>query len=154
MVNYTLFVFDENVARRYYGQEAKLYCLFVEHDRATGSHKELIHKQIKYITKPVPVLKLQQQLKKAFKTEKRYAYSDNRHILTVGKNDAKAELVIDKDAVHITLTGDECYELETMFFEVLRKSTPTFFAVSLDQQRYGWLKPFKQNIFIPKQTMK
>ncbi len=148
MAKYSLFIFDEDVAHRYYGKEAKLYHLFVEHHKATGSFKELIGKQIDYITKPIPVLRLQQQLNSAFQAEKRYSCSGNRHTLKGRSRGTKVELVLEKEAVYLTSSGNDGMEEEMMFFEVLRKSEPTFFAVSFDKEQYGWLKPFKRDMFL------
>lgn len=148
MGNYKLFIFDEEVARKYYSQESKLFYLFVEHDKATGTQKEIINKQIEYITKPVPVLRLQQKLKKSLRHAKGYEYTEDKHIINLFENGSRGELVLGKEVVHLFSTGEEFDEVETMFFEVLRKCEPTFFAVSLDRHRYGWLKPLKQDIFL------
>lgn len=149
MIHYSLFIFQEEVAHRYYGQEAKLFYLFVEHERARGEQKEIIHKQIEYITKPIPVLPLQQQLNKAFRTEKGYTCSGNRHTLQRKNSDSKVELILEREAAHL-ISSHDSFEEEMMFFEVLRKLEPTFFAFSLDKERYGWLKPIKQNMFLSK----
>lgn len=148
MRHYELYIFEESVARHYYGQESKLFYLFVEHEKAIGSQKELLRKQIEYITKPIPSLMLQQKLKKAFLGVEGYKRKKNTHMIELVNRDAKAELVIGPDTLYVTSDGDGSFEAETMFFEVLRKCEPTFFALSMDERRYGWLRPFKQDVFL------
>ncbi len=145
---YELYIFEESVARHYYGQESKLFYLFVEHEKAMGSQKELLRKQVEYITKPIPTLLFQQKLRKAFSNIEGYKRKKNTHLIELVGPDAQAELVIGPDKLYLTSVGDGFYEAETMFFEVLRKCEPTFFAISMEEQRYGWLRPFKQNVFL------
>ncbi|MCM3713304.1 sporulation inhibitor of replication protein SirA [Halalkalibacter oceani] len=144
MRHYELFIFEESVARQYYGQEAKLFHLFKEHEQARGEKRELLSKQIEYITKPIPALLLQQKLNEAFSYERGYIQHKNRYFLDLFSRGAKAELMIERRALYLTSDGEESTEAETMFFEVLRKCEPTFFALSLNEQRFGWLRPIKQ----------
>lgn len=143
-----LYIFEESVARHYYGQETKLFDLFLEYERATGSKKELLRKQIEYITKPIPALLLQQKLKKAFSNKAEYKHKKNTHLIELSNRDSRAELVIASDTLYITSEGERSFEVETMFFEVLRKCDPTFFAISVEEHRYGWLRPFRHDVFL------
>ncbi|NEU29272.1 sporulation inhibitor of replication protein SirA [bacterium LRH843] len=148
MRNYELFIIEESVARHYFGQESKLFYLFVEYEKAKGSQKELIQKQIDYITKPIPVLLLQKKLKKAFMYTEGYKHVKNNHVIQLAGCDAKAELVIGPGSIYLTSFGDSSYEVESMFFEILRKCEPTFFAIAVDEHRYGWLRPVKQDVYL------
>ncbi|MDT8862837.1 sporulation inhibitor of replication protein SirA [Alkalihalobacillus sp. MEB130] len=142
MRHYELYIFEEDVARQYYGQESKLFYLFLEHEKARGSQKEILRKQIEYITKPIPALFLQQKLKQDLMKEEGYRKKKNTHMIEIQDRDSKAELVIGADALYITADGS--FDVETIFFEILRKCEPTFFAFTIEEHRYGWLKPIKQ----------
>ncbi|KHF40734.1 sporulation inhibitor of replication protein SirA [Halalkalibacter okhensis] len=142
MRHYELYIFEEDVARQYYGQESKLFYLFLEHEKARGPQKEILRKQIEYITKPIPSLFLQQKLKQDLLKLEGYKKKKNTHVIDISDRDSKAELVIGSDALY--LTADGSFDVETMFFEILRKCEPTFFAFTIEEHRYGWLKPMKQ----------
>ncbi|MBP3952822.1 sporulation inhibitor of replication protein SirA [Bacillus suaedae] len=138
MRHYELYIFEEDVVRHYYGQESKLFYLFYDFEKANEPQKELIRKQIDFITKPIPTLLLQQKVKQALSSYSGYSQKKNTHLLQL-QNGTKAELVIGANALYLTADGSQ--EVETMFFEILRKCEPTFFAYSFDGHRYGWLKP-------------
>ncbi|GAE34711.1 hypothetical protein JCM9157_1786 [Halalkalibacter akibai JCM 9157] len=146
MRHYELYIVEEDVARQYYGQESKLFYLFLEHEKAKGSQKEILRKQIEYITKPIPALLLQQKLKQDLMKIEGYRKKKNTHLIEIIDRDSKAELVIGSDALYLTAEGS--FEIETMFFEILRKCEPAFFAFSISEHRYGWLKPLKQQDFL------
>ncbi|WP_332633692.1 sporulation inhibitor of replication protein SirA [Halalkalibacter flavus] len=142
MRHYELYIFEEDVARQYYGQEAKLFYLFLEHEKARGNQKEILRKQIEFITKPIPALLLQQKLKQDLVKIEGYKKKKNTHVIDIPDRDSKVELVIGADALYLTAVGS--FDVETMFFEILRKCEPTFFAFTIEEHRYGWLKPIKQ----------
>ncbi|MFD2511107.1 sporulation inhibitor of replication protein SirA [Halalkalibacter alkalisediminis] len=146
MRHYELYIVEEDVARQYYGQESKLFYLFLEHEKVRGSQKEILRKQIEYITKPIPSLLLQQKLKQDLTKIDGYRKKKNNHVIEIAERDSKAELVIGADALYLTAKGT--YEVETLFFEILRKVEPSFFAFSIDDHRFGWLKPLKQEDFL------
>jgi hypothetical protein len=137
---------EEDVARQYYGQESKLFFLFLEHEKAIGSQKEILRRQIEFITKPIPALLLQQKLKQDLVKIDGYRKKKNTHMIEFIERDSKAELVIGSDALYLTAEGS--FEVESMFFEILRKCEPAFFAFTIEDHRYGWLKPLKQEDFL------
>ncbi|MCK0470856.1 sporulation inhibitor of replication protein SirA [Halalkalibacter sp. APA_J-10(15)] len=141
MRQYELYIFEESVAHQYYGQESKLFYLFLDYENASPIKKEVIRKQIEYITKPIPTLFVQQKIKQAFKQNQQYENHKQTNVITLNSG-AQAELVIDSQSIHVTANGTP--EVEMMFFEVLRSCAPTFFAFSIEEYRYGWLKPIQQ----------
>ncbi|ARK30902.1 sporulation inhibitor of replication protein SirA [Halalkalibacter krulwichiae] len=142
MRHYEIYIIEEDVARQYYGQESKLFYLFLEHEKAKGPQKQIIRKQIEYITKPIPTLLLQQKVKQDLTKNDGYRRKKNTHVIEIQERDSKAELVISSDALYVTAEGS--FDVETIFFEILRKCEPSFFACSLEDHRFGWLKPLKQ----------
>src|SRR5699024_4492721 len=120
---------------------------FADHEQAVGEEKRILSKQIDYVTKPIPVSFLHRHLKEAFTNNEAYDYFGHTHTLRLKNGAAKAKLIIEDSAIHLYSKGDRFSDVETMFFEVLRKCEPTFFALSYEEKRYGWLRPFKQNIF-------
>ncbi|WP_096199539.1 sporulation inhibitor of replication protein SirA [Bacillus sp. FJAT-45350] len=141
MRNYTIYLIEEEVARHYFGQESKLFHLFLEQLRSSEEKGTVIQKQIEYITSPIPVLHIQQLVKQQFKGSTDYRLIKDRHYYTL-RPDSHAELMIQPDK--LILSADGNFEVETVFFEGIRKWSPCFFAVDLDHFRYGWLNPIKQ----------
>ncbi|WP_100404387.1 sporulation inhibitor of replication protein SirA [Bacillus solitudinis] len=142
MRHYELYLLEEEVARRYFGQESKLFHLFLEHSKSSIEQRILIEKQIEYISKPLPSLLVQQKLKQSFKHLVSYNVYKQTHYLEWQQPASCAELILYSN--HLSLTTEGGIEAEMMFFEVLRKVDPCFFAVNLEGHRFGWLNPIKQ----------
>ncbi|WP_017727430.1 sporulation inhibitor of replication protein SirA [Halalkalibacterium ligniniphilum] len=142
MRHYEIYLIVEEVARHYFGQEAKLFQLFLEHEQAKWSQRDLLNRQIAYISEPIPTLQVQQKLQAAFKQRLGYVTNEQTHYLEMKQEESKAELVIHSH--RILLTGAGTTVCETMFFEVLRRLHACFFAVDFEHANYGWLNPIKQ----------
>ncbi|MDV2685533.1 sporulation inhibitor of replication protein SirA [Alkalihalophilus lindianensis] len=146
MRHYQLYLLEEDVAQHYFGQESKLFHLFLERTMATPEQKAILEMQIDYISKPMPGLLLQQKILSAFSHLSTYTVYKHIHVLDLTHQESCAELLIQKQ--HLTLTSTGEIEAETMFFEVLRKIDPCFFAVNTEAHRFGWLSPIKQVKFV------
>ncbi|WP_209122288.1 sporulation inhibitor of replication protein SirA [Alkalihalobacillus sp. BA299] len=142
MRKYDIYLINEEVAQNYFGQESKLFHLFLDETRAFDENKTIIKKQIKYISNSIPVMKLQQSLLQAFKHRTDYFFFNHAHRIQMGDPLSKAQVFIFSDYIHMVSEGS--YEAEVMFFEVMRKMSPTFFALDVSTYRYGWLNPIKQ----------
>jgi hypothetical protein len=146
MRHYQLFLLEEDVAQHYFGQESKLFHLFLERTMASSEQKQIIDLQIEYISKPMPGLLLQQKMMAAFSNLSSYKVNKHIHVLDLAQPESCAELLIHKEHLSLTSTGE--IEAETMFFEVLRKIDPCFFAINFETHRFGWLNPIKQVKFV------
>ncbi|WP_100373049.1 sporulation inhibitor of replication protein SirA [Bacillus sp. FJAT-45037] len=142
MRHYQLYLLEEDVAQYYYGQESKLFHLFLERTKATAEQRMIIDAQIEYISKPMPGLLLQQKMITSFSHLPIYRVHKHIHLLEIEHPESCAELLLQKQSITLTSTGE--IEAETMFFEVLRKIDPYFFAVNTQSHRFGWLNPIKQ----------
>ncbi len=142
MRKYDIYLINEEVAQHYFGQESKLFHLFLDETRALDEKKDIIKKQIEYISKPIPVVELQHQFLQAFKHRTDYFFFNQAHRIQISEPNSKAQLVIFSNYIHIVSDGS--FEAETMFFEVMRKISPSFFALDVSTYRYGWLNPIKQ----------
>ncbi|MDZ5473373.1 sporulation inhibitor of replication protein SirA [Bacillus sp. 31A1R] len=145
MRTYQLYLIEDEFASHYFGRERMFFDLFREYSHSFGEMSRILAKQINYITKPVPTLRLHQyihqqlQRRRDFRTEKGAYYIYNGKI-----SSAKLE-VFDK---YIIIEAEGNYDAETIFFEILRKMESSFLAIDLDHHRYGWLKPIKERKFI------
>ncbi|WP_445487241.1 sporulation inhibitor of replication protein SirA [Niallia sp. 03133] len=146
MRKYELYLIEESVALHYNGKERMIYNLFFEHTSVRKKElKEILQKQIDYITLPIPVWKLQKlinselQLKKFFQQKKDKFYIENGNL-------SKAELTILPNCLVIEAEG--YFDAESVFFEVIRKNEPSFLAIDTQNGRYGWLKPIKERNFV------
>ncbi len=139
---YELYLIVDEVARQYFGQESKLFHLFLEKEHATKVNEALIKKQIQYITEAIPTLHLQHVLHHlqpaGFTVEK----TKTTFRLYASRSESQAELFIQQD--RLLLTSEGTIDAETTLFEALRKVRGAFFAIDVQRMRYGWLNPVRQ----------
>jgi len=62
MRSYQLYLIEDEFASHYFGRERMFYQLFLEYSRANGDLKSIISKQVDFVTKPIPVLRIHQLL--------------------------------------------------------------------------------------------
>ncbi len=141
MRQYDVYLINEEVARDYFGQESKLFQLFLEETRFNEQSQRIVQKQIKYITQPIPALRIQKLLQQSLKNSLEYQSYKNSYSLKLGETE-KAELTLQATKMSIIAKGN--FEAETAFFEIIRKLSPCFFAVDVYNYRYGWVNPIKQ----------
>ena len=66
MRTYRVYLIEEEVAQLYFGRERSLFNLFLEYVQTTGSLRDILHKQIEYVTKIIP----NEQVKKVIEQQK------------------------------------------------------------------------------------
>jgi beta-galactosidase beta subunit len=146
MRKYELYLLKENIALHYNGRERMFYNLFSEHTNTEDKQlKELLQKQIDYITLPIPVWKLQKQIDNELQKKKSFQKSKDLFFIENG-NLSSAKLKTTNECLIIVAEG--YYDAESIFFEIIRKNEPSFFAMDLENGRYGWLKPLKERNFV------
>jgi len=146
MRKYQLYLIEESVALHYNGKEKLIYNLFLEHTTTKDAAlKAILQKQIDYITRPIPVWKIQQVLLIESQKKNWFEQKDDGYYI---KNDhaSNAALSILNDCLQIEAEG--YYDAELIFFELLHKYEPNFLAIDRENGRYGWLKPIKQRNFV------
>lgn len=145
MRTYQLYLIEKEFASHYFGKEKVIYQLFKEFNDAIGEQKNILQKQINFITKPIQVLKIHQYISQCLPKNKFVYTEKGTYYLEMGKN-CYAELDIQGKRLIIHSSGH--YEAETAFFEVLRKVEPSFLAIDFGNQHCGWLKPIKERKFV------
>ncbi len=140
--SYQLYLLDEAIVNRYYGQEIKLFNLFCERFTADHSLKLLLTKQVEYITKPLPT----KDVSNILMQEDYYLSSERLDLSTFRMEHRSSGSWIDvkiKDQ-HLLLLAFGKLEIETRLFERLKELNTYFFAVNVGQKRFGWLGPIKK----------
>lgn len=146
MRRYKIFLIEEEFASHYFGRETIIYRLFLEFEKTKKVEKEIIKKQIEYVTKPLPSLRIHQLLETTLTNDHRYKRIQNSHIIKIEERNVKATLtVLDR---YLLLESNGSFEAEAVFFEILRKYDSRFLAMEFESDRYGWLNPKKERKFI------
>lgn len=145
MRNYQIFLIEEEFAHHYYGREKLFFNLFLEYIHSSGKLRDILQKQIEYITKSIPVVRLEDAFAQRVKMNQSLLSHNGKYFLKY-KNNSQASLIMDK--YHLSLTAEGDYEAETAFFECLRKCESSFLALDYENIKYGWLKPIKERKFV------
>ena len=146
MRNYSIYLIEEEFASHYFGRESIIFNLFLDYKRTSFDNKTLLSKQIEFITRPIPTLKLHQILETTLSNSPSYHHFGNSHFMQINAPESEAMIKIFDRHIRIEATGG--YEAETVFFEILRKYDSCFLAMEFHLDRYGWLNPIKQRNFV------
>ncbi|REJ14251.1 MAG: hypothetical protein C6P37_14805 [Caldibacillus debilis] len=142
MKRYEMYLIDEQVADFFYGRERKFYNLFKEYEGSAPPKKEILEKQIDFITKPIPVLTIHSQIIRLL--EGRQDFYIRQGKLVIENHRGKACLQIDQRAILLESNGYG--EGENTFLDLLKKTEYNFLAIDRENGRYGWLKPLKRGL--------
>jgi hypothetical protein len=147
MRSYQLYLIKDEIASHYFGRERLFYRLFRDYNKATGDMQKIISRQIKYLTKPIPVLRVHQLILQQLSKHKGFRSEQGIYYLRENKSQSTAVLkILDERTLLVESTGS--LEAETIFFEVLRKNETSFLAVDIYSNLCGWLKPIKERKFV------
>ncbi|MCP8969101.1 sporulation inhibitor of replication protein SirA [Ectobacillus ponti] len=142
MKTYHLYLMQHDIAKEYFGRESLLFDLFSRFTRSRSlAEKKVLYRQIKYVTKPLPALKLHHRTEQALGSHPGYRREGNTHWLWES-GQAWTKLTLHRQYAVLESSGH--YELEAMFFEVLRKQEATFLALNYENEQSGWLNPIRQ----------
>jgi hypothetical protein len=143
---YQLYLIEDEFASHYFGRERMFFQLFHEKERSLGDLTYILDKQINYITKPIPALRIHQRIHQRLGKMKEFKVEDGVYSIELNSKLSLALMKVLDGMITVEATGN--YEAETIFFEVLRKCEPCFIAVDLEHERFGWLKPIKERKFV------
>jgi Sporulation inhibitor of replication protein SirA len=146
MRHYQIYLIEEEIANHYFGRESIIYHLFLEHERTTSERKKILKKQIQYVTRPIPSLEVHQWLETHLKKRTDYQTYRSAHLIFHHRDRSHAKLKVFDRSLSLTSNGN--YEAETIFFDMLYKYNPCFFAIDFELDRYGWLNPIKIRKFV------
>lgn len=143
---YQIYLIEDEVAEYYYGRERMFFDLFLEYYEVNGVLKQIIRKQIEYITKPIPILHIHHLLGQAFSKKKDFVHQNNFYRYIENDLFNGVELFVDDYMLRLNAWGN--YDSESAFLEVLRKYDGRLLALDLENERFGWLKPIKERKFV------
>ncbi|WP_010282224.1 sporulation inhibitor of replication protein SirA [Bacillus timonensis] len=146
MREYYIYLIEEEFATHYFGRESLIYHLFLEYSQSKHERKEILNKQIEFITRSIPTLRIQQKIEASLAHY--FYYNHQSHIHTIDWNEFNsfAKLTIHNEYIQLQSSGS--YEAETAFFEILRKYDRCFLAMDFSANKYGWLTPIKERKLI------
>ncbi|MEK4871627.1 MULTISPECIES: sporulation inhibitor of replication protein SirA [Bacillaceae] len=147
MRRYQLYLIKEKIAIHYNGRERLFYNLFSDHTKTDDGQplKEILQKQVDFITLPISKWMIENQLYAALQRNKSFQYKDGVFYIENG-NLSSASLMMKDDYLYIEADG--YYDAESIFFEIIRKHEPSFLAIDIENDRFGWLKPIKERNFV------
>ncbi|WP_191561595.1 sporulation inhibitor of replication protein SirA [Metabacillus idriensis] len=148
MRHYYVYLIEEEFANHFFGREAKLFHLFQEYLRTSPEQKEFYHlyKQINYITKEIPAQPIENILKTNLVNRYNYVRDESSHKIVSETKQGNALLHVRDQYIEVTSVGS--FDMEAIFFEILRKIDSCFLAMDFESKRYGWLKPIKERKFV------
>ncbi|GAF23515.1 MULTISPECIES: sporulation inhibitor of replication protein SirA [Shouchella] len=135
---YELFNVTEDVASSYLGKEMKLFQLFEEREQARKHTQPIYDRQINYITTSMP----EEEIKQIFLS--RYKEEDANRFVAASDENPKNHCALMLDAKKICLQAEGDLQAETDVFDLLREVNGFFFAVNVNDRRFGWLKPYEK----------
>ncbi|WP_210367435.1 sporulation inhibitor of replication protein SirA [Bacillus sp. REN3] len=146
MRSYQLYLIEEEFASHYFGRERMFYQLFLERSQAKGEFKSILSRQVDFITKPIPVLRIHQLLHQRLAKARGFKLENGVYFYENKSTSSSASLeVFDR---WLKLDSNGPIDTETVFFEILRKCEKSFLAIDLESMKYGWLKPIKERKYI------
>ncbi|WP_090829935.1 MULTISPECIES: sporulation inhibitor of replication protein SirA [unclassified Bacillus (in: firmicutes)] len=146
MRKYQLYLIEDEFASHYFGRERMFFQLFQENEQSSGDLKYIVNKQVQYVTKPIPALRIHQVVHQQLGKLKGFRIEEGTYYLEMNGMIGHAKMRVDEGMIILEAEGS--FEAETAFFEVLRKCEPSFLAVDLDHNKFGWLKPIKERKFV------
>jgi hypothetical protein len=142
---YQLYLIEDEIASHFFGKEKMFLRLFHEYREAVGEFKQILSKQITYISKPIQGIRIHQFISLNLQRNKNFYMDKGTYCIEIGKK-SYAQLEIYENRLILKANGQ--YDAETVFFEVLRRSESSFLAIDLEHERCGWLKPIKERKFV------
>ncbi|GGE63160.1 sporulation inhibitor of replication protein SirA [Priestia taiwanensis] len=144
MRTYMIYLVKEEIATEYAGKEVLLFQLFHQLHTSNMYVRDIIQRQVDFVTHVIPSMQLHEHLKRTLHTCSYYKADEHEHNVCIPYEQAQAKLIFHDRYIEIRARGSAT--AETVFFEQLRKKLTTFFAFDSAQQFYGWLSPIRQKI--------
>jgi hypothetical protein len=143
---YQIYLIEEEFADYYYGRERMFFELFSQYQVVSGRLRNIIERQIRFITKPLPVLHLHHLLNQSFSRNKECINEGRYFRYLLPESENCVELLIEDNMLQLRAWGN--YDSESIFFEELRKFDGRLLAVDTEHAQYGWIKPVKTRKYI------
>jgi hypothetical protein len=144
MRNYCVYLLKPEVAASFFGKESMIFQVFYEGETACIELREIVKKQINYISSTIPSLQIKKNLEKSYKTKvgQDFYMLEGHYYLNIKA--FNSSVVLKDHGTMLTISASGTYQGETAIFEILRQINSCFFAVDFENRNYGWLNPVKQ----------
>lgn len=139
--NYYLYIIKDHVAHYFYLREQMIFQLFKEFYESRGKEKEMIRKQIWYITEAIPTLQIHRELVQHLQYRKDFFVKDGQYMIQNKRG--SAQLFIQERKLSIQASGS--LDSEMILMDILKNLDVYFIAIDLENERYGWIKPIKES---------
>ncbi len=147
MRTYQIYLIEDEFAQHFFGRERLFFNLFLEYIQTTGPLRNILQKQIRFVTQTIPKQQLQSVIKQQILKKKNFRFLNGEYYLENNTNGySRAILLIHDDVLIVKSEGN--YVAETAFFECIRKCGASFLAIDFDHEQFGWLKPIKERKFV------
>lgn len=146
MRSYQIYSIEKEVAEYYYGRERMFYDLFFQYLYVSGNLKEIIRKQIKYITKPLPILSIHHLMNQSLAKKNELIWDGRKYHMKGNTHENGVEFQLEEQKLLIQAWGN--YDSESIFLEALRKFDGRLLAIDIENERFGWIKPIKERKFV------
>jgi hypothetical protein len=146
MRTYQIYLIENEVAEYYYGRERMFYDLFLQYFFVRGNLKDIIRKQIIYITKPFPILNIHHLLNQSLSKKNELILDGGKYRFKGNNQDNGVELSVEEQTLCLNAWGN--YDSESIFLEILRKYDGRLLAIDFENERFGWVKPIKERKYV------
>ncbi|WAA13504.1 sporulation inhibitor of replication protein SirA [Fervidibacillus halotolerans] len=144
MRQYDLYIIEDLFAIYFYGREQMFFQLFKECHESGEGIKDILIKQVEYITKPIPTKYIYSHILQEL--GKRTDLIIKRKSFLIVNKRGDTELFLEHKKLHVKSSGDMFAEF--IFMDTLKSLDIHFFALDLENERFGWLKPLKDRKYV------
>ncbi|WP_044894137.1 sporulation inhibitor of replication protein SirA [Bacillus alveayuensis] len=138
MIGYWIYWINPEIAAHYANRAEKIVELFREYRDAKASQKELLARQIRYITETIPSELIDKALHKQFGRRLDYRSEKSIYIIQTKKAEDEATLMRQNRRLMLMVENSEDTVVSQMF-EALASVTPHFLAVDFHFNRAQWI---------------
>ncbi|HZG59893.1 MAG TPA: sporulation inhibitor of replication protein SirA [Anoxybacillus sp.] len=138
MIGYWIYWMNNEIAVHYANRPEKIVELFREYRDAKASQKELIARQIRYITEPIPSALIDEVLHQQFGKRLDYRSEKSIYMIQTKKAEDEATLIIQNRRLMLMVENNE-ETIVSQMFDALSTVTPHFLAVDFHFNGAQWI---------------
>jgi Sporulation inhibitor of replication protein SirA len=138
MIEHWIYWMNHEIAAHYANRTEKIVELFREYSDAKAPQKELIARQIRYITEPIPSALIDEALHKQFGRRLDYRSEKSIYMIQTRKAEDEATLILQNRRLMLMVENNEETVVSQMF-EALSTITPHFLAVDFRFNGAQWI---------------
>lgn len=133
-------IVTKEVALQYYRSEDKLYRLFLDYERAYEWARPVLERQIRYITEEISSVHWSQSLS-GYLREKGFLEKKAKDYYFYYSEKSESEIMVNGRFIYYYHMGPPKEEWDV--FDGLKKLSPYVFAMNMERETFGWLRPLK-----------